>query len=64
MPADVFAALDEIDMGFMKEQLEAEFSSTSPALPRATEVVVVYPLSFAGLVRDVAVETDNVYPRV
>ncbi len=29
MPADVFAALDEIDMGFMKEQLEAEFNSTS-----------------------------------
>ncbi|KAH8881283.1 histone-fold-containing protein [Thozetella sp. PMI_491] len=26
MPQDVFQALDEIDMGFMREQLEAEFS--------------------------------------
>jgi len=28
MPADVFAALDEIEYGFMRERLEAEFAST------------------------------------
>ena len=28
-PADVFAALDDIEFGFMKEQLEAEFASMS-----------------------------------
>lgn len=27
MPADVFAALDDIEFGFMREQLEAEFAS-------------------------------------
>lgn len=27
MPADVFAALDEIEYGFMRERLEAEFAS-------------------------------------
>lgn len=27
-PADVFKALDEIEFGFLKEPLEAEFAST------------------------------------
>ena len=30
MPADVFKALDEIEYGFMRERLEAEFASTFP----------------------------------
>lgn len=30
VPADVFEALDEIEFGFLKEPLEAEFASTSP----------------------------------
>lgn len=36
MPADVFKALDEIEFGFMRERLEAEFASTHPSttLPR------------------------------
>jgi hypothetical protein len=34
MPADVFKALDEIEFGFMRERLEAEFASTRyPPLP-------------------------------
>lgn len=36
MPADVFKALDEIEYGFMREKLEAEFASASPVpLPHA-----------------------------
>lgn len=27
MPADVFRALDEIELGFMRERVEAEFAS-------------------------------------
>jgi hypothetical protein len=30
MPADVFKALDDIECGFMRERLEAEFASTPP----------------------------------
>lgn len=30
MPADVFKALDEIEYGFMRDKLEAEFASTLP----------------------------------
>lgn len=34
MPADVFRALDDIEYGFMREKLEAEFASQSfPFLP-------------------------------
>ena len=29
MPPDVFRALDEIEFGFMRERVEAEFASTS-----------------------------------
>ena len=32
-PADVFKALDEIEYGFMRERLEAEFASTHPSPP-------------------------------
>lgn len=32
MPADVFRALDEIELGFMRERVEAEFASPSPLL--------------------------------
>lgn len=28
MPADVFRALDDIEYGFMRERVEAEFAST------------------------------------
>jgi hypothetical protein len=28
MPADVFKALDDIEYGFMRQRLEAEFAST------------------------------------
>lgn len=31
MPADVFKALDDIEYGFMREKLEAEFASELPA---------------------------------
>jgi hypothetical protein len=30
MPADVFQALEDIEYGFMREKLEAEFQSESP----------------------------------
>ena len=30
MPADVFKALDDIEYGFMREKLEAEFASELP----------------------------------
>lgn len=34
MPADVFRALDEVELGFMRERVEAEFASSSlPSLP-------------------------------
>ncbi|AEO54129.1 hypothetical protein MYCTH_36377, partial [Thermothelomyces thermophilus ATCC 42464] len=33
MPADVFSALDEIEYGFMRERLEAEFASMTPSSP-------------------------------
>jgi hypothetical protein len=36
MPADVFAALEEIEFGFMRDQLEAEFAS-SFSLPTPTK---------------------------
>ena len=42
MPADVFRALDDIEFGFMRERVEAEFASapyhspTSPAVPDPT----------------------------
>ncbi|EAQ92582.1 hypothetical protein CHGG_00817 [Chaetomium globosum CBS 148.51] len=32
-PTDVFKALDEIEYGFMRERLEAEFASTHPPPP-------------------------------
>jgi hypothetical protein len=33
MPADVFKALDDIEYGFMREKLEAEFASKPPPVP-------------------------------
>ena len=36
-PADVFKALDEIEFGFLKEPLEAEFASTSPKFRTQTK---------------------------
>lgn len=36
MPADVFKALDEIEYGFMREKLEAEFASSFSLLPSPT----------------------------
>lgn len=32
MPADVFRALDEIELGFMRERVEAEFASPSTSI--------------------------------
>lgn len=33
MPKDVFRALDEIELGFMRERVEAEFASPSIFCP-------------------------------
>lgn len=38
MPADVFRALDDIEFGFMRERVEAEFASAQePPPPRNTQ---------------------------
>jgi hypothetical protein len=42
MPQDVFQALDEIDYGFMRGRVEAEFASESglaTASPRVTKLI-------------------------
>lgn len=36
MPADVFRALDDIEFGFMRERVEAEFASAQPPLPQTS----------------------------
>jgi hypothetical protein len=36
MPADVFRALDDVEYGFMRERLEAEFASQSSSFPGFT----------------------------
>lgn len=48
MPADVFRALDDIEYGFMRERVEAEFSSAfRPAHPTPTpRPLLLFPLSF------------------
>jgi len=33
MPQDVLDALDQVEFGFMRPQLEAEFASTHPSPP-------------------------------
>lgn len=37
MPADVFRALDDIEFGFMRERVEAEFASAQAPPPNNTD---------------------------
>jgi hypothetical protein len=42
MPADVFKALDEIEYGFMRERLEAEFASSCPPITSSKQTETRY----------------------
>jgi len=44
MPADVFRALDDIEYGFMREKLEAEFASTSDPPPIPSSLLFPFPI--------------------
>lgn len=46
MPADVFRALDDIEFGFMRERVEAEFAS---AQDPPGDNYHTYPITVAGI---------------